>query len=245
MSEKSEGTYTPAGRAEPPTPLPHPSPTGERAPGGNSTRALLVAAVSTADKQQDPENQLLPLRRNATQRGYEVADELVFRQSRFDDQSAAEVEAAIIARLSKGDIDVLMVWALDRVTRRGVEAAFRFLRVLETHHQVRFFSLQEPILSTDSPSAEQREVILALIAWAAKWDSGRKSDRQVAKATQKRDSSGRLGQRAVWGKGRMATPAEVATILARRDEGIRPLARELGLSKSQVERILKGEVRSA
>lgn len=243
MAPKSDGTANAPGRVDPPGGATTPSPSGERASGGNSTRALLVGAVSTADRDQDPENQLRPLRAAASRKGWEF-EEVVFRQSRFDGDSYREVADAVLRRLEGGGFDVLAVWAWDRISRQGAEEAFRFLRHLEDHLSVRFFSLQEPFLCTEA-GREQRDLLLPIIAWVANKDSQRRSDRLVAKAQTKRISSAKLGQRSVWGKGRMATPEEVAAIRARRGEGIRPLAREFGLSKSQVERILKGGVKSA
>ena len=208
-------------------------------------RALLVGAVSTADKDQDPESQLRPLRALAERRGW-AADAIPFKQSRFDEESAAEVRAAIMERLRAGSYDVLAVWGWDRLSREGIEAAFSFLRELEDHLGVRFYSLQEPFLCTDAPR-EQRELLLAIIAWAAKWESQRKSDRLVAKAETKREASAKLGQRAVWGKGKMATPEEVEAVKVGHAMGgsVREIARTLNLSKSQVARILAGEVKSA
>lgn len=208
-----------------------------------TSRALLVGAVSTADRDQDPENQLRPLRAAAERKGW-AYEERVFKQSRFDEASYKEVTEAILAELRSGAFDVLAVWAWDRVSRQGAEEAFRFLRVLEEHLGVRFYSLQEPFLCTEA-GREQRELLLPIIAWVANQESKRKSNRLVEKAGTKREASAKLGQRAVWGKGRMATPAEVSQILARRAEGARPLAREFGLSKSQVNRILRGQVKSA
>lgn len=207
------------------------------------TRALLVGAVSTADKDQDPESQLRPLRAVAERKSWE-AEEVAFKQSRYDEDSYREMRDAIMARLKDGGFDVLAVWAWDRLSRQGAEEAFRFLRELEEHLGVRFFSLQEPFLCTEA-GREQRDLLLPIMAWVANRDSARKSDRLVAKAENKRAASSKLGQRAVWGKGRMATPEEVAAIKARSSAGVRPLAREFGLSKSQVARILAGEVKSA
>lgn len=205
-----------------------------------------MAAVSTKERQQDPENQVRALRAHHERAGWDVADVLVFKQSRWDDESAAEVRAAVMERVARGDVDVASVWAWDRISRRGIEEAFAFLRELEGHHRAAFFSLQEPFLST-AGDKEHREVMLALISWAAKWDSERKSRRLTAKAETKRSASAKLGQRATWGKGKLATPAEVERIRALRAEGrsVRDIATETGIPKSQVDRILRGEVKSA
>lgn len=205
------------------------------------TRALLVAAVSTEGKGQDEGNQLGPLRSTAARLGYEVAEVLTFRQSRFDDASAAEVQGTIMGRLARGDVDVLMVWALDRLTRRGVEHAFRFLRTLEDHYGVRFYSLQEPFLSTDSPSQEHRELMLSLIAWAGKWESQRKSTRVKARYEANANRAEAGGGRARWGRGSVPTQADRASVsgLVARGLSTRAIARETGLPRTTVQRLVR------
>ena len=204
------------------------------------TRALLVAAVSTEHKGQDEESQLRPLRAVAQRLGYEVAEELPFRQSRFDDESAAEVQALIFERLARGDVDVLMVWALDRLTRRGVEHTFRFLRTLEDHYAVRFYSLQEPFLSTDNPSAEHRELMLSLIAWAAKWESQRKSDRVKARYATNANRAEAGGGKARWGRGVVPTSQDRARVSALVAQGLsaRAISRETGIPRATVNRLV-------
>lgn len=147
--------------------------------------------------------------------------------------------------LKAGNFDVLAIWGWDRMSRQGAEEAFRFLRQLEEHLGVHFFSLQEPFLCTDA-SREQRELLLPIIAWVARWESARKSARLVAKAKTGRAQLAGLGQRARWSGGHLAMPEEVARIKALKAGGMteRGIAREVGLSKSQVHRILKGEVKS-
>lgn len=211
------------------------------------TRTLLLGAVSTADKNQDPESQLRPLREAALRKGWEF-EEISFKKSRWDATSAREVREETLARLRDGNFDVLAVWAWDRMSREGPLQALLFIRELEEHLGVRFFSLTESFLCTEAPK-EQRELLLPLMASLAKWDSQRKSDRLVAKAGNKRESSGKLGQRARWGGGSLATPYEVQEILRlHREEAMseRAIARAVpGISRSQVRRIIKGEVKSA
>lgn len=208
------------------------------------TRALLVGAVSTADKDQDPESQLRPLREAATRKGW-TFEEMRFKQSRFDEESYREVREAILDRLRGGGFDVLAVWAWDRLSRQDVEEAFRLMRELEDHLGVRFFSLQEPFLSTEGDRA-QRELLLPIITWVANQASKRASARLVEKGKTKRVASAKLGQRAKWGSGHLATPEQVDEV--RRLWGTmseRALAARVGLSRSQTRRIGKGDVKSA
>jgi len=94
-------------------------------------------------------------------------------------------------------------------------------------------------LSTAAPR-EQRELLLSIIAWAARWESQRKSDRLKAKVASKRARAESLGQRARWGRGVVASWEQVRRVHDLHGAGgtVRSIAGELGLSKSQVQRVL-------
>lgn len=210
-------------------------------------RVVLLGRVSTADRQQDPENQLGPLRAAAARLGWVVVEEIALKQSAWDEASAADVRRRALAPIVAGKADTLAVWSLDRVCRGGIEAAFRLLRELEEHLGADFFSLQEPFLCTATADKQTRELMVSLLAWVARWESSRKSERLKAKANSKRNRAGALGQRAGWGGGTkgshggvLASAEDVERVRALRSAGktVRAIAAETGLSKSQVGRLL-------
>lgn len=176
-----------------------------------------------------------------------MAEEIALNLSGWDDKAAAEVKRRALAPIREGRADVLMVWALDRVTRRGIQAALSLLHELEGHLGGAFYSLQEPFLSTAANNGQVRELILSLLAWVAEQESTRRSERVKAKAQAKRNRAGAIGQRAIWGGGRkgggggvLASAADVAKAHELRAAGqsIRQVAAALGISKSQVGRLL-------
>ena len=138
-----------------------------------------------------------------------------------------------------------MMWAWDRYSREGVEGAFRELRYLEDHLGAAFYSLQEPFLSTATADKAQRELLLSLVSWIAKQESQRKSERLRAKVASKRARSEQLGQRGVWGAGHLASDSDVARVraLAAAGKTVRAIAVEVELSKSQVGRLIREQVR--
>lgn len=200
------------------------------------TKALLVGAVSRKSG-QTPESQLRALRDIAARKGWET-EELSFTQSRWDDESAAEVRKAVTEKLTAGGFNVLAVWAFDRISRAGPEEALRFIRVLEDHYAVRFFSLQEPFLCTEADQG-QRTLMLSILAWIANQESGRKSERVRARVRQKRDAAAKLGQAPKWGRGKLPTDAQLARVGELRALGlsVRAIAKETGMSKSAVARV--------
>lgn len=210
-------------------------------------RAVLLGRVSTDDKGQNPENQLAPLRAAAARLGWVIVEEVPLEMSAWDAAAAAEVRRHALAPIIDGRADVLMVWALDRVCRGGIEAAFAFLGELEQHLGADLYSLQEPFLSTAGSDRQTRELMVALLSWLAKWESERKSERLKATVRTKRNRAAALGRRAGWGGGArgssggvLASAEDVERVRALKAAGksVRAIAAELGLSKSQVQRLL-------
>jgi DNA invertase Pin-like site-specific DNA recombinase len=90
------------------------------------SRCAIWARVST--EEQESGNQLPELRQWAARRGLAVAAEYV-----IDGASAWKGEhrdqlAAALADARLGRYDVLLVWALDRMDREGVESTLGLLR---------------------------------------------------------------------------------------------------------------------
>lgn len=218
-----------------------------------SRRAVLLGRVSTSDQRrdpatgrvtrvaQDPENQLLPLRQTAARLGWTVADEVPLPGlSAWAEVDAAEVRRRILEPFREGQADVLMVWSLDRVVRGGIGEAFSFLKILERDLGVDFWSLQEPFLNTTA-DPQQRELMVALLAWVAKWESQRKSERLRAKAAANRNRAEGGGGRARWATGFMATSTDIARAHELRSTGatLRAIATELHLGLGTIHRILR------
>jgi DNA invertase Pin-like site-specific DNA recombinase len=203
-------------------------------------RVLLVGRVSRGERQQDPESQLCPLRVVASRRGWEVQKELSLRMSAWDPTSAAEVLRQVLEPVREGKVDVVAVWALDRIYRGDVPGAFRLLDELELHLGAEFYSLQESFLCSGADQ-EQRELMLALRSWAARWDSNRKSERLRAKVESKRNRAEAGGGRARWGRGVLPTSSDQVAVHRLSAEGLtqREIAARLAFSPSTVNRLLR------
>jgi DNA invertase Pin-like site-specific DNA recombinase len=208
---------------------------------GVPRRAVLLGRVSRGERQQDPESQLAPLRAAAQRLGYVVVKEVALKLSAWDSEAAASVRRQALAPIEKGEADTLMTWSWDRYSREGIEGAFRELRNLEDHLGAAFYSLQEPFLSTATADKQQRELLLSIVAWAARWESQRKSERLKAKAATKRARSNSLGQNARWGRGHLASDSDIRQVMELRERGVslRAIGAAVGLSKSQVQRICR------
>jgi Resolvase, N terminal domain len=89
--------------------------------------------------------------------------------------AAQLAEAMQAARL--GEYDVLLVWALDRLSHEGVESTLAQLRKFR-QHGVSVISLQEPWTDTGDPHLS--ELLSSIFAWTAHAESERRSERTKA-----------------------------------------------------------------
>jgi Resolvase, N terminal domain len=113
-----------------------------------SSNCALWARVSTAE--QESANQLAGLRAWAARRSLEVTAEYV-----LDGASAWRGEHRELLRQALDDaragrFEVLLVWALDRLSREGVEATLGLLRRFRDRGVV-VWSLTEPWTETSDP----------------------------------------------------------------------------------------------
>jgi len=120
-------------------------------------RAALYVRVSTAD--QNPETQLLDLRRLSEQRGFEIVHEYTDRISGVKAKRPALDQ--MLAAAHRREFDVVLVWAADRLAR----SVRHFLEVLDTlnHLNIEFVSFREN-LDTGGPLGRAVVVIVSAVA---------------------------------------------------------------------------------
>lgn len=125
-------------------------------------RAAIYARVSTADGRQDSDNQITELRRFAEVQGWDIAGEYI------DHESGSKADRAQFRRMftdaAKRRFDLVLVWALDRLTREGVAETFEYIKRL-TSNGVQFVSFTEEHFRTTGPAGE---LMIAVAAWIAR-----------------------------------------------------------------------------
>jgi DNA invertase Pin-like site-specific DNA recombinase len=133
-------------------------------------KAALYARVSTKDKGQDTENQLLQLRDYCRRQGWGCLEYIDQASGKTGDRDAFK---RLFADASRRLFDVVVVWALDRFTREGVLETFEYIRDL-TRYGVQFESYTEAHFRTTGLAGE---LMLAISAWIAKQERLRIIDR--------------------------------------------------------------------
>ncbi len=154
-------------------------------------RVAIYARVSTFEKGQDPETQLIQLREYVDRRGFELVDT-------FTDYASGKTEKreqyqAMLELVRKRKIDVVLVWRYDRFAR-STQALVNALNEFKTLG-VDFISYQENI-DTTTP---QGELVFSIMASLAQFESALISQRVKAgmaraKAQGKRISRPRLNE---------------------------------------------------
>lgn len=138
-----------------------------------SMKVAIYARVSTKDRGQDTENQLRQLRDYAAAKGWEAIEFIDHETGKHSDRDAFK---RMFQAGSKREVDLVLVWALDRLTREGVWETFDHIRRLRGYG-VDFESLTEAHFRTTGPAGE---LMIAIAAWIAKQERQRISERTKA-----------------------------------------------------------------
>jgi putative DNA-invertase from lambdoid prophage Rac len=152
-------------------------------------KAAIWSRVSTAE--QSTENQ--DLRAWAERRGVEVAAEFSVHDSAWQNGNGGSkgkefdrARAELLEGARQGHFQVVLIWALDRWTRRGIRDAIHTLEQLwDTGCDV--WSQQEPFI--DAPS-EFRPLMIAMFAWMGEQESRRRSQRTKAGLARRKEREG-------------------------------------------------------
>lgn len=188
------------------------------------TRVALYGRVSTRDKGQDTENQLRQLRDFAASQGWTVQAEYVDHESGSTDDRAQFQK--MFQDASRRRFDVLLFWALDRLSREGVLETLQHLNRLTTYG-VGYRSFTEQYFDS---CGIFRDAVIAIIATVAKQERVRISQRVKAGLETARAKGKVLG--------RPKKYVDVRRIGALRNAGKpwRAIARQMGLSSKTARR---------
>jgi DNA invertase Pin-like site-specific DNA recombinase len=143
-------------------------------------RAAVWARVSTAD--QYTSNQLHQLRTWAKRRDLEIVAEFITEDSAWVTSTSRngkgaefdKARAELLNGARLGHYQVILIWAIDRLSRKGIEDTLAVMRQLY-EHGCDIWSHQEPWLVTSEP--HMRELLVSFMAWVAEQESRRRSER--------------------------------------------------------------------
>jgi DNA invertase Pin-like site-specific DNA recombinase len=136
-------------------------------------RAAIYSRVSTDEQHTD--NQTEKLKEFAAIRGFQIVMEYAESASAWKDGHQTELKR-LKENARKGQFDVVLVWALDRLSRQGAASILTLVNTLKTYN-VRIISLQESW--TEAPP-EVADILYAVVGWVAEMESKRRSERTKA-----------------------------------------------------------------
>jgi DNA invertase Pin-like site-specific DNA recombinase len=192
------------------------------------TRVAIYGRVSTSDKDQDPETQLMPLREFVAAQGWVVAREFVDHASATDLRGRTAWRD-LLEQAARHKVDIVLVWRIDRAFRSVHEAANTLERLRGWRVGLRSYS--EPWLDTTSPFGEALYYIT--VAYA-QLERGIIAERVKAGMARARSQGKALGRpRAVNGEW-----PDVQRLIQSGALSQRQAARRLGISQATVHRLI-------
>jgi DNA invertase Pin-like site-specific DNA recombinase len=157
-------------------------------------RVGLYVRVSTG--KQDTDNQLHELRAFAEQQGWAIITEYVDVVSGSGKKARPQFEACMLAA-SQRRFDVLLFWALDRLSREGIVRTISYLEQLQTWG-VGWRSYTQPFLDTGNEMTNG--IVLAVLSAVAKQERVTISERTKAGLARAKRKGVRLGRPFATGK---------------------------------------------
>jgi DNA invertase Pin-like site-specific DNA recombinase len=187
-------------------------------------KIAIYARVST-DK-QETENQLTQLREFAGQQGWKIVREYTDYAS--GGKADREGLKQMFEDASKRKFDLVLFWALDRLSREGVLETLRYLERL-TSYGVGYRSYTEQFFDS---CGVFKDAIIAIMATLAKQERIKRSERTKAGLALARAKGRTLGRR----RQIHHTATDIATLRAQ-GHSYRAIGRQLGISEGSVRRL--------
>lgn len=141
------------------------------------SNVVIYARVSKDDGSQNADNQLVQLRAWCHGCGHIIVREYVEYESGGKSAARRPQLAAMLHDAASGEFDLVVFWAVDRLSREGMVATINYLQTLASHG-VAFHSFSEPALCSDNELV--RDVVLAVMASLARAERQRISARTIA-----------------------------------------------------------------
>lgn len=199
-------------------------------------KAALYARVSTADRDQDPETQLVPLREFAQAQGWMIANEFV-DHAPATDLRARTAWRVLLDQAARRRVDLVLVWRIDRAFRSVLDAATTLERLRTWGVGLRSYA--EPWLDTTSPFGEALYYITAAYAQLERGILAERVRAGMNRARRQGRHVGRPGgpQRDGFGERWRALAPRISS----GELSTRQAARLLGVSRSTLDRMLAAE----
>jgi DNA invertase Pin-like site-specific DNA recombinase len=189
-------------------------------------KIAFYARVSTKDKGQETENQLVQLREFAAKQNWQITREYIDRETGGTSDRAQF--QTMFADASRRKFDLVLFWSLDRLSREGVLETLQHLNRL-TSYGVGYKSFTEQYLDS---CGIFKDAVIGILAVIAKQERVRLSERTKAGLAIARSKGRQIGRPRL-----KVQPADIARLKAQ-GHSLRAIGRSLGISDASVRRML-------
>lgn len=152
-------------------------------------KAAIYARVST--EEQTTENQLRVLKAYAASHEWEIAGIYTESESAYKSGRQAVLHELLAdCRNGTRRYDILLIWSLDRLSRQGIASVLNLVNSFKLYG-INVISVSESWTETEGP---MKELLFAVFAWAAQYESRIKSERTLAGLARARAEGKHLGR---------------------------------------------------
>ncbi|MBE7386294.1 MAG: recombinase family protein [Leptolyngbya sp. SIO1E4] len=141
------------------------------------TKVGLYLRVSTMDKGQETDNQLLQLRELCDRMGWEIADTYIDHESGRKGKRERGEFSRLFEDVARRKFDLVLFWSLDRFSREGIRKTINYLQQLDGYG-IRFKSLTEPLLDTENELVAH--IVIGVLSYLAQQEAVKISERTKA-----------------------------------------------------------------
>ena len=145
--------------------------------------------MSSDGRLQNPDNQLLPMRKFCEAMNWTISDEFIDRCS-GGNSNRPEFQR-MLARVRQRHFDIVLVSALDRLSREGILNTLSYLKQFKQYNTA-LRSMQESWCDTGEEG--MGELLIAITAWHAKQERKKISDRTKAGLARRKAQGVKLGR---------------------------------------------------
>ncbi len=204
--------------------------------------AAIYARISTGKAQQphglDAQVQAC---RESLRRLEPLRDIVVYEEEESGRRIDRPVLRTLLRDAALHRFTILAVFRLDRLTRRGIGEMFQVIKTLQGCG-VRIYSASETWWDPEAPTAE---LVLAVLAWVAEFESRMIGERVAAGIAARRAAAEKRGEKFMWGRARVSAltrdPGLPAKALWLRQEGLSwtRVAQSLGVGRTTARRLCR------
>jgi DNA invertase Pin-like site-specific DNA recombinase len=154
-------------------------------------KAGVYVRVSTKDKKQDVENQLLQLRKYCGDQGYDIYKEYMDNESGRKGRRERLGFDSLFKDARQRKFDLVLFWSLDRFSREGMAKTIYYLKMFDDY-KVKFHSFTEEYLNTDNEFISH--ILISVLSYFAELEAKKISERTIAGLERARANGRKLGR---------------------------------------------------